>query len=433
MQGYKLHKQDTKKNLVEAHELVERLHTQHREEMEEKNVTIDRLNKEHDDLKGELQRYKLQKHDLEANLKEAQNVIQRLHSGHQEELEALNAKHVAELDSLNVLMSKEQEERRQELETLKQCRSEVNNLKESLDKQIIRNKDLKQQVTRLTQDWDNSVARLRRKDASLEELKVKINELEASSESEISSLKKEITVRNEEITALKDKLFEMDVELELSDQSAKYEQKFAEGIAQMESQYKQFIQGLFDTVDQLKAGMESLQNTHAQEIDVLKGNLAQNASVFENQMRELRLTVEKVNQDELLNVVAQLKLEKEQELSQLKEQMIQESEAKIASMQEHFFSKTAKAEEENQQLITKLKSLEKNLSEVTVERKKLLDEVEVFGTAHRMLQETVALLEQTTSPVSTDELEHEEPQSVEGMEDLPGACLPQGIVLSHLH
>ena len=156
-------------------------------------------------------------------------------------------------------------------------------------------------------------------------------------------------------------------------------------------------------------------------------------SVFENQMRELRLKVEKVNQDELLNVVAHLKLEKEQELSQLKEQMTQESEAKIASMQENLFNKIAKAEEENQQLITKLTSLEKNLSEVTVERKKLLDEVEVFGNTHRMLQETVALLEETSSPVSRDELEHEEPQSMEGMEDLPGASLPQGTVLSHLY
>ena len=388
------------------------------QEVEGKNLTIDQLNSDLDGLKCELQRFKLHEQDLKKHFEEAQKLVQSLHTAHREELEVTNEQHAAELENLRLLMSGQLQEKCEEMDELKQM----------YGSKLNKNKELKQKARRLALDWDNSVVRLRVKDATLEELRLKTKELKTTSASEINSLKKVIKERNEEKAALEDKLLKLEIELELNDESSKYERKLAEEVAQMESQYKHVIQGLLGKVDQLMAERESLKTIHAQEIEVLKGNLAQNTSVFEEQIHELQSKAEKEYQHKLLDVATEMRRDKEQELSQMKEKMLQESQAKIASMQESLFEKIQKAEEENQQLKKKLISVEKDLSEVTGERNEFLDEIEILKDTRRMLEESMALLEQSIGRVSNQGV-HEELQSPEGIEDLPGAGFPQGNVL----
>ena len=149
---------------------------------------------------------------------------------------------------------------------------------------------------------------------------------------------------------------------------------------------------------------------------------------MKKQMQELQSNAEKEYQHKLLDVSVQLRLEKEKELSQLKEQMMQESETKIASMQESLFNKIEEAEEEHQQLRKKLISAEKDLSEVTGERKEFLDDIEILRYTRRLLEETMAFLERSIGPVSNQGV-HEETQCAGAMEDMPGLRFPRGTVL----
>lgn len=130
-------------------------------------------------------------------------------------------------------------------------------------------------------------------------------------------------------------------------------------------------------------------------------------------------------------VVAQLKLEKEREISQLKKQLLQESEERIASTQEALLYKIAKEEEENMRLRNKLTNLHKDHSEVTGERDRLLNEIQVLTDTHRVLEQRMAPLEGSISPVSR-QMVHEEPllmqESAEGLETLPGAGFSEGTV-----
>ena len=136
-------------------------------------------------------------------------------------------------------------------------------------------------------------------------------------------------------------------------------------------------------------------------------------------------------EEDPLSVVAQLKLEKEREISRLKKQLLQESEERIASTQEALLYKLAKEEEENMRLRNKLTSLGKDLSEVTGERDRLLNEIQVLTDTHRVLEQRMVPLESSISPLSS-QIVHEEPilvqESVEGLEVLPGAGFPEGIV-----
>ena len=181
------------------------------QEVEGKNLTIDQLNSDLDGLKCELQRFKLHEQDLKKHFEEAQKLVQSLHTAHREELEVTNEQHAAELENLRLLMSGQLQEKCEEMDELKQM----------YGSKLNKNKELKQKARRLALDWDNSVARLRVKDATLEELRLKTKELKTTSASEINSLKKVITVRDEQIATLENKLL-------------KYEQKFAEDVAQME-------------------------------------------------------------------------------------------------------------------------------------------------------------------------------------------------------
>ena len=123
-------------------------------------------------------------------------------------------------------------------------------------------------------------------------------------------------------------------------------------------------------------------------------------------------------------VVAQLKLEKEMEISRLKKQLLQESEERIASTQEALLYKITKEEEENLRLRNKLSSLDKDLSEVTGERDRLLNEIQVLTDTHRVLEQRMA-------PGSA-QVVHEEPllvqESVEALEVLPAAGFAEGIL-----
>ena len=131
-------------------------------------------------------------------------------------------------------------------------------------------------------------------------------------------------------------------------------------------------------------------------------------------------------------VLTQLKLEKEREIAQIKKQLLQESEERIASTQDALLYKITKEEEENLRLRSKLTELHKDLSEVTTERDRLLNEIQVLTDTHSMLDLRLqAPMESNISSVSS-QVVHEEPllvrQSVEELEVLPGTGFAEGIL-----
>ena len=117
-------------------------------------------------------------------------------------------------------------------------------------------------------------------------------------------------------------------------------------------------------------------------------------------------------------IVAQLKIEKEREISQMKKKLLHESEERIASTQEALLFKIAKEEEENMRLRNKITSLDKELSDVAGERDRLLHEIQVLTDTHRVLEQRMA-----TSPEASISPVYEEPllvrESVDGLEVVP--------------
>jgi len=129
-------------------------------------------------------------------------------------------------------------------------------------------------------------------------------------------------------------------------------------------------------------------------------------------------------------IAAQLKLEKEREISQLKKQLLQDSEERIASAQEALLYKMAKEEEENMRLRNKLASLSEDLSDVTSERDRLLNEIQLLTDTHRVLEQRMVPVEPSLSPVLS-QVVHEEPllmqESADTLEVLPGARFSEGM------
>ena len=315
-------------------ELQEKRRTldQANQELKDKNGTLDQLNGELASLKSEMEGYKNIAVELEENLRELQRMnaseVEKLQTEHEEELKAVNSKHVAELENLKLLMNKQMEEtglevdktRQDQLEKLKELyENEANALKDTLDKQITLNSDLKQQMEKMREEFHNDLAQARegitQKDANVKELKEQLEELNSSSASEISELRNELKKKEKEIAELEDNLssfeeehtsdvaqFEQNLQkqqeqtaelekqlvLELGNESAKYEQKLAEMKANLESQYKRAIQELVQRVKDLESENENLQATHGQEIEVFRENLAQYTSGLEEQVRELQ-------------------------------------------------------------------------------------------------------------------------------------------------
>ena len=117
-------------------------------------------------------------------------------------------------------------------------------------------------------------------------------------------------------------------------------------------------------------------------------------------------------------IVAQLKIEKEREISQMKKKLLHESEERIASTQEALLFKFAKEEEENMRLRNKITNLDKELSDVAGERDRLLHEIQVLTDTHRVLEQRMA-----TSPEASISPVYEEPllvrESVDGLEVVP--------------
>lgn len=117
-------------------------------------------------------------------------------------------------------------------------------------------------------------------------------------------------------------------------------------------------------------------------------------------------------------IVAQLKIEKEREISQMKKKLLHESEERIASTQEALLFKIAKEEEENLRLRNKITNLDKELSDVAGERDRLLHEIQVLTDTHRVLEQRMA-----TSPEASINPVYEEPllvrESVDGLEVVP--------------
>ena len=315
-------------------ELQEKRRTldQANQELKDKNGTLDQLNGELASLKSEMEGYKNIAVELEENLRELQRMnaseVEKLQTEHDEELKAINSKHVAALENLKLLMNKQMEEtglevdktRQDQLEKLKELyENEANALKDTLDKQITLNSDLKQQMEKMREEFHNDLAQARegitQKDANVKELKEQLEELNSSSASEISELRDELKKKEKEIAELEDNLssfeeehtsdvaqFEQNLQkqqeqtaelekqlvLELGNESAKYEQKLAETRANLESQYKRAIQELVQRVKDLESENENLQATHGQEIEVFRENLAQYTSGLEEQVRELQ-------------------------------------------------------------------------------------------------------------------------------------------------
>lgn len=118
-------------------------------------------------------------------------------------------------------------------------------------------------------------------------------------------------------------------------------------------------------------------------------------------------------------IIAQLKIEKEREISQIKKKVLHESEERIASTQEALLFKIAKEEEENMRLRNKITNLDKELSDVAGERDRLLHEIQVLTDTHRVLEQRMA-----TPPEASISPEYEEPllvrESVDGLEVVPG-------------
>ena len=117
-------------------------------------------------------------------------------------------------------------------------------------------------------------------------------------------------------------------------------------------------------------------------------------------------------------IVAQLKIEKEREISLMKKKLLHESEERIASTQEALLFKIAKEEEENMRLRNKITNLDKELSDVAGERDRLLHEIQVLTDTHRVLEQRMA-----TSPEASISPVYEEPllvrESVDGLEVVP--------------
>ena len=295
------------------------------QELQDKNGELHQLTGELDSLKTEMEGHKNSALELEENLLEVQKInasqVEKLQTEHEEELQAANSKHAAELENLKLLMMQQMEETEEEDDKTRQNQleklqllyeSEVNVLKETLDKQITLNNDLEQQMEKMKEEFDNTLAQ---KDASLEEFNKQQEELNSSSASEISELRNELKKKEKEIAELEDNLSSFEEEhtsdvaqfehnlqkqqeqtaelekqlvLELGNESAKYDQKLAETKANLESQYKKAIQELVQRVKDLEAENENLQATHGQEMEELRENLAQYTSGLEEQMRELQ-------------------------------------------------------------------------------------------------------------------------------------------------
>ena len=302
------------------------------QELQDKNGTLHQLNGELASLKSKMEGHKNNALELEENLREVQRMnaskVEKLQTEHEEELQAVHSKHVAELENLKLSMNNQMEEtgeevnktRQDQLEKLKQLyESEVNVLKETLQKQITLNSDLEQQMEKMKDEFDTDLAQAReniaQKDASLEEFKGQLEELNSSSSSEISELRNELKKKEKEIAELEDNLSSFEEEhtsdvaqfehnlqkqqeqtaelekqlvLELGNESAKYDQKLAKTKANLESQYKNAIQELLQRVKDLESENENLQATHGQEMEVLREDLAQYTSGLEEQMRELQ-------------------------------------------------------------------------------------------------------------------------------------------------
>ena len=135
-------------------------------------------------------------------------------------------------------------------------------------------------------------------------------------------------------------------------------------------------------------------------------------------------------EDDPLVISTQLKQEKEREISRLKKQFLQESEERIASAQEALLYKVSKEEEENTRLRNKLANKDQEISEVTSERDRLLNEIQVLTDTHRVLEQMTAPLEPSLSPVSSQVVQ-EEPlfvqESADTLEVLPGAGFNEGM------
>ena len=317
-----------------------RILNQANQELLEKNGTLDQLQGEFEGVKDELERYKVDKEELKQNLEESRKMnageVQRLQLEHEEEMQALNSKHVAELENLKLLMSDQLEAKgdevdntgQQQLNNLKEIyESEVNMLRESLDKQIELNNKLEREMGKLKDDSQENVVRLSaEKDAVIEAMKVQFKELETSSTSEIRELRNDLKKKDRQIAELEDNLSSFEEEhnsdvaqyeqnlqkqqeqtaelekqlvLELGSESSRHEKNLAETKAHLESQYKTVIQELLDKVKGLESENRTLQTTHAKEIEEFRENLTQYASGLEDQMRELKSGAEADHKREL--------------------------------------------------------------------------------------------------------------------------------------
>ena len=231
----------------------------------------------------------------------------------------------------------------------------------------------------------------------------------------LESLKKQVERLSEEKAALEHVKVSEENMAKLKDYYEGQIQTLKEqAVHQKESQEKELME-LMDTKEkQFMVAIEELLEKHQQELAEAE------------ETRERRQSEGAENRSVIVN---QLRMEKDREMSMLKTQLLQESEERIASSQESLLFRISKEEQENLRLRDKLLNSNKELSEVTCERDRLLNEVQVLSDTHKVLGQKMAPIEPRINNVSSQIIHEELPvasESVGTLEVLPDAVFTKG-------
>ena len=295
---YSLREKDQENNKNKMDELNQALNESN-QELQKRDGKLDHMTEEVESLKGELEKYKLSTEEMKKYLEQVQrmnaNEVERIHKEHQKELQAVIAKHVAEFEDLKMLTKKQLDESGQEMEERRQAYdSEVHELKESLGEQTTANKNLKQQLATLKEQYDNAAVCLRETDATLERVQFGLKEQEASHVNEISLLRSELKSKGEQIAELEDKIAsEEEKNLKITNKLTEERKKLVKEHESLigahkvlEQRIASLYENLSDVTDERDSPfneVESLRNTHkviAQSMDLLEESICPVSNEF---------------------------------------------------------------------------------------------------------------------------------------------------------
>ena len=197
----------------------------------------------------------------------------------------------------------------QELEELKQIySSEVHQLKESLGEQTTVNKNLKQQLATLKEQYDNAAACLRETDAALERVQFGLKEQEASHVNEISLLRSELKSKDEQIADLEDKIAsEEEQNLKITNKLTEERKKLVnehESLIGAHKVLEQRIDSLYENLsdvtderDSLFNKVELLRNTHKvieYSMDLLEKTICPVSNKFNGESSLVEVSMERL-------------------------------------------------------------------------------------------------------------------------------------------